>query len=69
MPIVLLQYMLHEDYFTHPYKKRKITLDPTRIKSKPIRIPKTSSRVFTFSKHDIRLSQFNALEISQRQYE
>jgi hypothetical protein len=69
MPIVLLQYMLHEDYFTHIHKKRKL-YEPLPIpKSKPIKIPKTTSKVFTFSKHDIKLSEFNALEISQRQYD
>lgn len=63
--------MLHEDYFMidHIHKKRKLH-EPLPIpKSKPIKIPKTSSRVFTFSKHDIRMSEFNCLSISQRQYE
>ena len=71
MPIVLLQYMLDENYFMidHIHKKRKL-YDPLSIpKSKPIPIPKTSSKIFSFSKHDIRMSKFNALEISQRQYE
>ena len=74
MPIVLLSYMLDKDYFTHPRKKRKTNIKSVQLfikpkKSKPIKIKKSKSKVFTFSKHDIRLSQFNALDISQRPYE
>ena len=72
MPIVLCQYMLDENYFNHPCKKRKIKVSKTdniQLKSKPIKISKTKSKVFTFSKHDIRMSQFHCLNISQREFE